>query len=119
MPEFGSTPPIHNTIRHHIPSLKTQEPIGSFEGHLSYDVKPRLWFCLDGNFWFGGVTSLNGIVNANTRQTGSRIGVPGSVPVTKHQSLKCSYSDGTYIRFGGDYQSVSVAWQYSWLGKPK
>lgn len=100
------------------PKRQTQEPIGSFEGHLSYDVKPRLWFSLDGNFWFGGVTSLNGISNPTTRQTSSRIGVTGSVPLTKHQSLKCSYNNGTYIRFGGDYQDLSVAWQYSWLGRP-
>ncbi len=33
---------------------QTQAPIGSFEGHLSYDFKPRLWASLDGNFWFGG-----------------------------------------------------------------
>jgi hypothetical protein len=38
--------------------------------------------------------------------------------VSKHQSLKCSYNNGTYIRFGGDYQNLSIAWQYSWLGKP-
>ena len=29
---------------------QTQAPIGAFEGHLSYDVKPRLWASLDGNF---------------------------------------------------------------------
>ena len=102
-----------------MPKPQTEEPIGSFEGHLSYDVKRRLWFSLDGNFWFGGVTALNGISNPSTRQTSSRLGVTGSVPITKHQSLKCSYNDGTYIRFGGDYQSLSIAWQYSWLGKPK
>ncbi len=22
-----------------------------------------------------------------------------------------------YIRFGGNYQAISVAWQYSWIGK--
>jgi hypothetical protein len=102
-----------------IPKRQSQEPIGSFEGHLSYDVKRRFWFSLDGNFWFGGVTSLNGIVNTSTRQTSSRIGVTGSVPVSKHQSFKVSYNNGTYIRFGGDYQNLSVAWQYSWLGRPK
>ena len=102
-----------------VPKPQSQEPIGSFEGHLGYDVKPRLWFSLDGNFWFGGVTSLNGIANNDTRQTGSRIGATASFPVTKHQSLKVSYNNGTYIRFGGDYQSASVAWQYSWLGHPK
>jgi hypothetical protein len=102
-----------------VPKPQSEEPIGSFEGHLSYDFKPRMWVSLDGNFWFGGVTSLNGIRNLETRQTGSRIGGTGSVPLTKHQSMKFSYSNGTYIRFGGNYQNVSVAWQYSWLGRPK
>lgn len=102
------------------PKRQSEEPIGSFEGHLSYDFKKqRLWTSLDGNFWFGGVTALNGRRNPDTRQTASRIGGTLAVPITKHQSLKCSYSDGTYIRFGGDYQHLSVAWQYSWIGRPR
>ncbi len=51
------------------PQPQTEKPIGSFEGHLSYDFKPRLWLSLDGNFWFGGITSLSGIENLATRQT--------------------------------------------------
>jgi hypothetical protein len=102
------------------PQPQTQSPIGSFEGHLSYDFgKLRCWASLDGNFWFGGTTSLNGIANPVTRQTSSRIGGTFSFPLKKHQSIKIGYSDGTYIRFGGNYQSVSVAWQYSWIGWPK
>jgi hypothetical protein len=30
---------------------QNEAPVGSLEGHLSYDVKPRLWVSLDGNFW--------------------------------------------------------------------
>jgi hypothetical protein len=99
------------------PQPQTEGPIGSFEGHLSYDFKPRWWVSLDGNFWFGGTTSLNGISNPVTRQTSSRIGGTASFPFTKHQSIKISYSDGAYVRFGGNYQNVSVAWQFSWLGR--
>jgi len=95
-----------------------EQPIGAFEGHLSYDWKLRTWVSLDGNFWFGGVTSLNGIPNLETKQTGSRIGVTGSVRLDKHQSIKASYSEGTYARFGGNYRNLSVAWQWSWLGHP-
>jgi hypothetical protein len=100
------------------PQPQTEAPIGSLEGHLSYDLKPRYWVSLDGNFWLGGVTTLNGIKNLQTRQTGSRIGGTASVPLSKHQSIKVNYSNGTYIRFGGNYQNVSIAWQYSWLGRP-
>jgi hypothetical protein len=102
------------------PQPQTQSPIGAFEGHLSYDFnKLHGWVSLDGNFWFGGTTSLAGIANTVTRQTSSRIGGTFSVPLKKHQSLKFSYSDGAYVRFGGNYQSVSVAWQYSWIGGPR
>ena len=103
-------------------NTQSQSPIGAFEGHLSHDlsrkVNPRFWVSLDGNFWFGGRTSLNGIVNPNTLQKNSRIGGTVSIPVSKHQSLKFSYNYGAYIRFGGNYHSLSAAWQYSWLGTP-
>jgi hypothetical protein len=97
---------------------QSQSPIGALEGHLSYDFKPRLWASLDANFWFGGSTRVNGIQNPLTRETDSRIGGTVAVPITKHQSLKFSYSSGDYIRVGGNYQNVSFAWQYSWLGRP-
>jgi len=97
---------------------QTQEPIGALEGHLSYDFRPRLWVSLDANFWSGGRTSLNGVENPVTLQRNSRLGVTGSLPLTRHQSLKASYNHGTYVRFGGDFHNLSVAWQYSWFGRP-
>lgn len=112
-PEFFSRNPYYPGTQY-----QTQDPIGSVEMHLSYDVKPRLWASLDGNFWYGGRTSLNGVENPATRQTNSRIGLTGSVPLTKHQSIKFSYNTGSYIRFGGDYLNLSIAWQYSWIGRP-
>ena len=99
-------------------ATQSQAPTGAFEGHLSYDVKPRFWASLDGNFWFGGRTSVNGRENINTLQRNSRVGATFSLPVSKRQSLKISYSNGAYIRYGGNYQNISVGWQYSWLGKP-
>ncbi len=99
-------------------SVQSQNPIGAFEGHLSYDVRPRLWVSLDTNFWFGGTTSLNGVENPSTTLRNSRIGGTVSFPISKHQSIKLSYNNGTYIKFGGNFQNLSVAWQYSWLGRP-
>ena len=109
-----------NSADFHIPrpSPQTEEPIGSLEGHLSRDFGRGTWVSLDGNFWWGGVTTLNGIRNPETRQTSSRIGGTAALRISKHQSIKISYSDGAYVRFGGNYQNVSLAWQYSWLGKP-
>ena len=97
---------------------KTQAPIAAFEGHLSYDVKPRLWVSFDGNFWRGGTASLNDVENPTTEQRNSRIGGTVSVPMTKHQALKCTYNNGAYIKYGGNFQNISVGWQYSWYGRP-
>jgi hypothetical protein len=99
-------------------NTQSETPVGSFEGHLSYDFKPRLWISVDGNYWFGGTTSINGVENPVTLQRNSRVGVTASIPVTRHQSIKLSYNNGAYIRYGGNYQNISVAWQYSWLGRP-
>jgi hypothetical protein len=99
-------------------NVQTQDAIGAFEGHLSYDVRPRFWASLDGNFWLGGRTKLNGITNPNSLQRNSRIGSTVSLPVSKHQSLKLSYNRGAYIRYGGNFNNVSVGWQYSWVGRP-
>jgi hypothetical protein len=98
---------------------QTQDPILAFETHLSYDFKPRLWVSLDGNFWYGGRTSLDGVENPKTLQKSSRIGLTASFPVTRHQSIKLGFADGAYVRFGGDYKIASVAWQYSWISRPK
>lgn len=98
---------------------QSQNPMGAFEGHLSYDFKTGNWVSLDGNFWVGGSTSLNGVENPLTKRENSRLGGTGAVRISKHQSLKISYSNGTYIQFGGNYQNLSLAWQYSWLGRPK
>ena len=99
-------------------NTQSQSPIGSFEWHVSYDFKPRLWVSLDGNYWFGGSTSLNGVQNDATRQRNSRIGATASIPLTRHQAIKLSYNNGAYIRYGGNFQNLSVGWQYSWLGRP-
>jgi Putative MetA-pathway of phenol degradation len=112
-PEFFS----HNEF---YPGTRSQaeSPVGAFEGHLSYDIRSRFWVSLDGNYWHGGETSQNGISNSNTIQKSSRIGATISIPLNKYQSLKFSYNNGAYINYGGNYQNVSVAWQYSWVGWP-
>jgi hypothetical protein len=114
---FYTTNPAFSAIT--APKPQKEAPIGSFESHLSRSFgNPRFWASLDGNFWFGGTTTLGAITNPGTRQTSSRLGATLSVPVAKHQSFKFAYSRGSYVRFGGDYQNVQVAWQYSWVGRP-
>ena len=99
-----------------LPKPQTEKPIGSLESHLSRNFKFGTWVSLDGNFWWGGVTSLSGIQNLATKQTASRLGGTAAWRFSRRQSVKASYSDGTYVSFGGNYQAVQIGWQYSWLG---
>jgi hypothetical protein len=99
--------------------VQTQLPIAVVEMHLSYDVMPRLWVSVDGNFWYGGATRLNGVESANTIQRSSRAGATASIPLNKHQSLKFSYSAGAYVRVAGNYQHIAAAWQYAWVREPR
>jgi hypothetical protein len=98
-------------------ATRTQDPIAAFELHVSYDVKPRLWVSADVNYWRGGRTSVNGAEGALTLQANSRFGVTGSVPLTRRQSLKVSYSDGVVVRVGGNFRVLSLGWQYGWVGR--
>jgi hypothetical protein len=102
----------------HRQNTLTQAPMGAIEMHLSYDVKPRLWVSVDGNYWYGGETTVNNVLKIGTLQSNSRIGGTLSIPLSKHQSVKFSYSDGELARIGGTFQTVSLAWQYSWLRRP-
>jgi hypothetical protein len=113
-PDFWS-----NNIYYAGTRSQSQNPMGSLETHLSYDFTRRLWVSFDGNYWFGGSTSVAGVENPLTTQNNSRLGGTVAIPVTKHQAFKISYSNGAYIEYGGNYQNVSVSWQYSWLGRPK
>jgi hypothetical protein len=92
---------------------QSENSVGSLEAHLSHDVRRRLWFSLDANFWSGGATSLKGMQNPSTVQRNSRLGGTASVPLTSHQSIKISYSNGAYVAYGGYYQNISAGWQYS------
>jgi hypothetical protein len=94
----------------------SQRPIGAFETHVSYDVKRRLWFSFDANYWVGGRSVANGVLNLGSLQNNSRIGATASFPLNKNQSFKISYSNGAHVVYGGDYQTVALAWQYQWLG---
>jgi len=109
-PEFGYGLPA--------PKAQTEAPVGSLEGHFSYDFpKVGLWASFDSDFWWGGEHAFTNRSVPSSRQLSSRLGGTVSVPFTRHQSIKIAYSDGVYVRVGGNYQNLQVAWQYSWIGK--
>ena len=96
--------------------VRTQDPIGIAQVHLSYNLKPHLWIAFDANYYTGGRTSVDGGAGADL-QRNSRLGATISVPVTKRQSVKFSGSSGAVTNIGADFRSIGVAYQYLWGGR--
>ena len=93
---------------------RRQDPIGTVQGHVSYTFRPRLWLAFDFTWYTGGRTQIDGVSQAD-RQENSRAGLTLSVPVSSRQSVKLSWSTGTSTRIGGDFDSLSLTWQYLWF----
>jgi hypothetical protein len=89
---------------------KQQDPIGSFQGHLSYALPRRSWVALDGTWFAGGASRVNG-VDGPDRQRNIRLGGTVSIMTFNNQSLKASYSSGTTTRRGTDFDTLNVTWQ--------
>lgn len=97
-------------------ALRTQQPMGAFQTHVSYNIRPRLWVALNATYYTGGKSSVNDIYN-DDRQANTRIGLTAVMPVGKSNSLKLSASTGAVVRVGQDFTTFSIGWQRSWFGK--
>jgi len=94
-------------------NTRRQSPLFSFQGHVIYKFNAKLWTALDGTFYTGGRTSLNGNLD-NDLQRNSRWGVTFSYALARHNSLKLYFSSGAAARTGTDFRIVGAAWQYRW-----
>lgn len=93
---------------------RSQEPIGSLQGHVSYTFRPRLWLAASGTWYTGGETEVDGVSERN-RQENSRMGLTLALPVSARHSIRLAWSTGVTARFGGDFDSYSISWQYLWF----
>jgi Putative MetA-pathway of phenol degradation len=93
---------------------REQDRVTTIQGHASYTIRPRLWMAFDATWYSGGTTTVDGIRKADL-QRNSRVGATVSVPLGGRQSLKGSYSAGATTRIGGDFKTVAVVWQVTWI----
>lgn len=94
--------------------VRKQDPMGSFQAHISYNVKPNLWVAFNSTFYAGGASSLGDTYN-DDRQSNIRLGITAVIPTGKVSSLKFAASTGAVVRIGQDFTSFSIGWQYSWI----
>jgi len=98
---------------------RSQAPIGSFQGHVNYNFRKGIWIALDGTYYWGGHTTVDG-VEGDDLQKNSRLGLTFSMPVSIHQSIRLNLSTGVSTRTGSDFDAIGILWQYRWgQGLPK
>ncbi len=97
-------------------STRSQEPLASIQGHVSYTLRQRLWVAFDAT-WYGGGSTITDGGAPSERQANSRVGGTMSMPLKKGQSLKITYSSGVSGRIGSKFNTLGVGWQYVWFDK--
>ncbi len=95
---------------------REQEPVASTQIHLRRAFGRKTWAAIDGNYWFGGRTTVNGVTN-DDEQSNSRVGLTVSTRVGPRHNLRIAYSRGAVTRIGGDFDSIGVSFSYSWARK--
>ncbi len=95
-------------------SRREQKPLASLQANAIYTLRRRMWISGNATYYAGGRTVVNGVAN-NDLQRNSRVGATFSFPVNQKQSIKVVWAKGVTARFGGDLNTVAIAWQYSWF----
>lgn len=95
-------------------SVRTQEPMGAFQAHFSYNIKSLLWIAINTTYYVGGTSSIDNIYK-DDRQDNFRVGITMVIPTGKFSSLKFAASTGAIVRVGQDFNSFTVGWQKTWL----
>jgi hypothetical protein len=90
---------------------RTQDPILAIQGHVSYTFKPRLWLAVDSTWYSGGKPQVAG-GDPGAAVNNSRLGTTLSIPASRQQSFKISFSNGVSVRTGTDFWTLAVGWQW-------
>jgi hypothetical protein len=94
---------------------RSQDPLYSLQGHLIYSFRSGVWGSLDGTYFTGGRTTLDGELNDDLQQNW-RVGATLAFPVNARNSVKLYGSSGVSARTGNDFDLLGIAWQYRWGG---
>jgi len=94
--------------------VRTQDAVLALQAHVSYTLRPRLWFAFDSTWYSGGGAQVEGGPPLSGVDN-SRAGATLSLPVGRRYSLKLAYGSGVTVRTGTNFNTFAVAWQALWL----
>jgi hypothetical protein len=93
----------------------SQNPTYQAQVHLIYAFSNGVWASLDGTYFAGGSTKVDGVGNHDFQEN-TRYGGTLSLPLNRNHSLKLFASEGAHTRTGSEYDAVGIVWQYRFGG---
>jgi len=91
----------------------SQDPLFNLQAHVIYDLSPRQWLSLNGNYFFGGAAYNDDVLSA-IKQENSRMGLTWFVMVTPGFGLRLAAHTGIATRVGNDSDTFTLAGIYRW-----
>jgi hypothetical protein len=88
---------------------RTQDPLGSIQGHLVRHLSKRTWAAFDATFFTGGRSTINH-QDKSDYMGNTRLGATFGLMIGRRQTLRISYFDGTITRVGSDIGSIGIAY---------
>lgn len=99
-------------------NILKQKPLLSTQFHASYVFKPGIWLAASIGRSYLGETVLNGEEQDNLQNT-SRYGMVFSYKLKPHSALKLGFTSGITARYGANFTSIVLAYQYIWFDKAR
>jgi Putative MetA-pathway of phenol degradation len=90
-----------------------QAPLYLVRTHLIHNFDSGVWISLDGIYFKGARTAVNGDKGDN-EQENVRAGLTLALPIDRQNSVKLNAGSGIYTRTGSQFSTIGIAWQYRW-----
>ena len=98
---------------YYVGRTREQAPIVSTQAHLIYEFAGGSWAAVNATYYAGGRTTVDG-AKQNDELGNWRLGATLALPLDRRNSVKLHASKGLSVRYGEDFATVGVAWQYRW-----
>jgi hypothetical protein len=90
-----------------------QAPLYLVRTNLIYNFDSGAWISLDGIYFRGARTTVNGDKGDNELEN-ARTGLTLALPIDRQNSVKLNAGMGIYSRTGSRVSNIGIAWQYRW-----
>lgn len=92
-----------------------QDPIVALKGDLIRTIRPGFWLAFAAGYGWGGQTTIDGDPK-ETGQSNVKASFTLAYPLARNQGLIFSLASGFTFRAGPDFDTIALAYQFSWGG---